>query len=67
MEPKLREGQRVMILPETEEEANAGWEQPEGVVLCPGAWTLVLLDEEFRGTNERGLVEIQEEKLEVIR
>lgn len=64
-EPKFKEGQRVMLIPKDEEEANAGWEQPEGTVLCPGKHTLVLWDEEFRGGGS-GLEDVDEERLLLI-
>lgn len=60
---KFTEGQRVMVIPQTVEEAMAGWEQPEGTVVAPGAWTLVLIDEEFRPKDHSGLVEYKEEQL----
>lgn len=62
------ENQRVMIKPQTTDEANAGWEQPEGTVVAPGKfWNLVLLDLEFRSpTNPNGLVEIHTDMLEPI-
>lgn len=63
--PKFKVGDRVMVKPKDEAEANAGWEMPEGRVLAVGRWTLVLLDEEFRGDNRP--IEFREERLELIK
>ncbi len=66
--PRFLEGTRVMLKPRTTDEANAGWEQPEGrVVLAGGRFYTVQLDVEFRPlTNPDGYVDVQEDDLEKI-
>lgn len=66
--PKFPEGSRVMLKPRTTDEANAGWEQPEGRVVVAGSrFYVVQLDVEFRAiTNPDGYVDVQEDDLEKI-
>lgn len=61
-EAKFREGERVMLKP-TKEDQDMGYEQPEGTVLTPGAYTMVLWDEEWGGK----MLEHHEADLELIK
>lgn len=61
--PRFKEGQRVFVTLDS----DMGGEQPEGTVLVPGPFTMILVDPEFRLPEfDSGLREYDEDNLEPI-
>lgn len=60
--PRFAVGDRVWVL-SPDWNADAGWEQPEGIVVAPGRYTLVMLDSEYAEFADERLREYPEKYL----